>query len=202
MITIVVASYRYGHLAAHAIESLLAQTRQPDRVLFVDDAAGDCGHLPEIYPEVEYVFREKNLGIVDNFQDMLNRVTTDKCMFLGADNWLRPDALEALDKVDADIVTYDILVTGELKGGILARHPGQIGNFQGDLYWSRKGGHHGSMLYNTQKAKDSGGYRSPPGRTLEDYVLFNAMVREGARVAHVPEAFLHYRRHARNFNGA
>ena len=40
-VTVVVASYKYGHLAAHCIESLLSQTRLPDRVLFVDDGVGD-----------------------------------------------------------------------------------------------------------------------------------------------------------------
>ena len=34
MITVVVASYRYGHLAAHCIESLLSQTRPPDHIIF------------------------------------------------------------------------------------------------------------------------------------------------------------------------
>ena len=71
MLTIVVASYQYGHLAAHCIESILSQTRAPERILFVDDGVGDCAHLPAIYPEVEYVLREENLGTVNNFQDML-----------------------------------------------------------------------------------------------------------------------------------
>ena len=39
-VTVVVASYKYGHLAAHCIESLLSQTRLPDSVLFVDDGIG------------------------------------------------------------------------------------------------------------------------------------------------------------------
>ena len=35
MLTVIVASYRYGHLAAHCIESLLSQTKAPDKILFV-----------------------------------------------------------------------------------------------------------------------------------------------------------------------
>jgi GT2 family glycosyltransferase len=119
MLTIVIASYRYGHLAAHCIESLLSQTKPPDKILFVDDGVGDCSHLPAMYPEVEYVLREKNLGVVDNFQDMLMRVQTEYTMFLGADNWLRSDTVEQLLEHnhlrDADIVTYEIMVTGEFK---------------------------------------------------------------------------------------
>lgn len=200
MITVVISSYRYGHLASQAIESLLAQSRKPDKILFVDDGVGDCSHLPHIYPQVEYVFREQNLGTVKNFQDMLMRVETDKVMFLGADNWLRSDALEVLDKVDADIVTYDIMVTGELKDEILKRHPSEVTKTEGDWYWDRSSGHHGSMLYNTEKAKQVGGYESPPGRTLEDLMLYNKLLGIGATREHIPMAFLYYRRHKENFN--
>lgn len=199
MITVVVASYRYGHLAAHCLESLRSQTQRPDKVLFVDDGAGDCAHLPSLYPEVEFVIREKNLGTVANFQDMLMRVETDRCMFLGADNWLRSDALKTLDRIKADIVTYDIMVTGERKDEILARHPYEVERYQGDFYWDRSAGHHGSMLYDTRKAQAQG-YSSPPGRTLEDLVLYQRMLAAGATREHVPEAFLMYRRHCQNFN--
>ena len=101
-ITVVIASYKYGHLAAHCIESILAQTKPADKILFVDDGVGDCSHLPPIYPEVEYILRDKNLGTVENFQDMLMRVTTERCMFIGADNWLRPDTLQILNNVSGN----------------------------------------------------------------------------------------------------
>jgi glycosyltransferase involved in cell wall biosynthesis len=115
MITVVIASYRYGHLAAHCIESLLSQTISPARILFVDDGGFDCNHLPSLYPDIEYVLRDENLGVVDNFQDMLSRVDTEYVLFIGADNWLRSDAIELLSRASADIVTYDVIVTGELK---------------------------------------------------------------------------------------
>ena len=38
MITVVISSYKYGHLAAHCIESVLCQTKKADKILFVDDA--------------------------------------------------------------------------------------------------------------------------------------------------------------------
>jgi hypothetical protein len=46
---------------------------------------------------------------------MLNRVETDYVMFLGADNWLRSDTLQMLSQYKEDIITYDIMLTGELK---------------------------------------------------------------------------------------
>lgn len=197
--SIVIASYRYGHLAAHCIETVLEQTKKFDKIFFVDDGAGDCTHLPHLYPNVEYVLRETNMGTVRNFQDMLERVTTERCMFLGADNWLRPDTLEKLSESDADIVTYDIMVVGELKNEILRRHPNEVTKQHGAWYWDRNGGHHGSMLYNTKKAQEVGYWSNTP-RTLEDLNLYNGMLSRGATVHHVPDAFLYYRRHKENFN--
>jgi len=195
-----VMSYKYGHLVAHCIESLLAQTRKPDVIKVFDDGVGDCKHLKTIYPEIELIERSENLGIVKNFDDALkNHTHAEKVMFLGADNWLRPDALDLLSQVDADVVTYDIVVTGEYKDEITRRHPTQIEWNQGDYYWDRSEGHHGSMLYSVDFGKRAG-YSSPPGRTVEDWVLYNKMLSLGAKRVHVPESLLFYRRHRDNFN--
>ena len=204
-LTIVICSYKYGHLASHAIESVLAQTVKPDKILFVDDGAGDCKHLLSLYPEVEYILREKNLGTVDNFQDMLNRVTTDYVMFLGADNWLRPDTVEILintiKETPNDIIMYDIYVTGELaKQWFTSRSVPTI-EHEGGYVWNRQGGHHGSMCYNVSKAKEVGGYNEGYGKvTLEDQALFTRMRNNGSLVTHIHEPLLFYRRHRENYN--
>jgi glycosyltransferase involved in cell wall biosynthesis len=201
MITVVIASYRYGHLAAHCIESLLSQTTPPARILFVDDGGLDCNHLPALYPDIEYVIREKNLGVVDNFQDMLSRVNTEYVLFLGADNWLRSDAIEQLSNASTDIVTYDVIVTGELKQDILMRKPVEAFPYQGDLYWSRQEQHHGSMMYRTALGQKIG-YKKryeDGNHPQEDWNLWDKMLEQGATVASLKEGLLFYRRHRENF---
>ena len=201
MITVVIASYRYGHLAAHCIESMLSQTTLPSRILFVDDGGLDCGHLPSLYPDIEYIFRQKNLGVVDNFQDMLSKVNTEYVLFIGADNWLRSDAIELLSKSSADIVTYDIVVTGELKEEILTRVPGETLPYQGDLYWDRQDQHHGSMMYRTDFGHNIG-YKKryeDGAHPQEDWNLWDKMLEQGATVASIKEGLLYYRRHKENF---
>lgn len=199
-ITVVVASYKYGHLAAHCIESLLSQTKLPDCVFFVDDGVGDCHHLPKLYPTVDYVMRDQNMGTAENFQDMLMRVETQYTMFLGADNWLRSDTIEKLSEQTpaADIVTYEIMVTGEFKMNHSDAHlPDAIHN--GDVWW-RRNGHHGSMLYRTSYGQ-AAGYARREGRANpeEDWVLWDRMMAMGAQRVHVPEPLLYYRRHRENF---
>ena len=199
--SVVISSYNYGHLAAHCIESVLAQTKQFDKIYFVDDGAEDCYHLKFFYPKIEYYFRHTNLGTVDNFQDMLETVETDYVMFLGADNWLRSDTLEKLSEFKTDIITYDILVTGELRDELHQFYPNQMTKHHGDWYWQRVHKHHGSMLYNVSKAKSVGGYEHNKGiRTDEDLNLWNKLYNNGATISYVPEALLYYRRHKENFN--
>ena len=201
MITVVIASYRYGHLAAHCIESLLSQTISPTRILFVDDGGLDCNHLPSLYPDIEYVLRDENLGVVDNFQDMLSRVNTEYVLFIGADNWLRSDAIELLSETSADVVTYDVIVTGELKEDILMRSPIETFSHQGDLYWNRQDQHHGSMMYRTALGQKIG-YKKRYENGVhpqEDWNLWDKMLQQGATVASLKEGLLFYRRHRENF---
>jgi len=201
MITVVIASYKYGHLAAHCIESLLSQTKAPARILFVDDGAHDCGHLPDLYPDIEYILRSQNLGTVDNFHDVLMGIDTEYVLFIGADNWLRSDAIERLSNARADIVTYDIVVTGELKEEIHDRVPGETRSHQGDLYWDREGKHHGSMMYRTSLGQQVG-YRERYADGIhpqEDWNLWDKMREQGATVASLNEGLLYYRRHRENF---
>jgi len=204
MITIVISSFHYGHLASHCIESILSQTKMPERILFVDDGAGDCEHLPKIYPEVEYILRSENLGVVDNFDDMLRRVNSEFVMFLGADNWIRSDTVEVFEHVlsqnECDVVTYDIMVTGELKKEILNRHAGEVTLAMGDYYWKRNG-HHGSMLYRTKLGQEIG-YKKRvenSSHTEEDWNMWNEMIKRNAKIVRIPQSFLYYRRHRENF---
>lgn len=207
---LIISSYKYGHLAAHAIESALSQTKPFDKIWFVDDGAYDCRHLWRLYEErVEFVYRQENLGIVANFNDMLHLVNTDYVMFLGADNWLRSDALEQIhnalisnSELNPKVCVYDIMVTGELKNELLPTYQLQMHLNSGDLYWNRKGFHHGSMLYHLKTAIELGGYahNRTSHRTDEDMNLWDKFMKAGHKAIHVPQALLYYRRHKENFN--
>lgn len=183
--TVNIMSYRYGHLAAQAIESVIHQSLPPHVIRFYDDGAGDCAHLPELYPEVEFILRPTNLGIIDNFNDALERTDTDRVMFLGADNWLAPWTLETLLVSEADIISYY-----GWKVTINDYVPWEINQA------------HGSSLYDVKQAKAAGGYAASGNEhTEEDSVLFNKMQRAGSILEIIPIPLLYYRwRHRRNYN--
>ena len=185
--TLNIMSYRYGHLAAAAIESAIYQSgKRFNTIRFYDDGAGDCTHLPNIYPEVEFFLRRHNLGIIQNFNDALTRTTTTHVMFLGADNWLHPETLKRVSAVKADIVSYPAWRVG-------------LGPYD---RWE-PGVPHGSSFYNVEKAKAVGMYaHSGNEHSEEDSVLF-AKMREAGATYEVceTEPLLYYRwRHRMNFN--
>ncbi|MCE2868062.1 MAG: hypothetical protein LW805_12130 [Oxalobacteraceae bacterium] len=124
-----------------------------------------------------------------------------KTCFIGADNWLRSDAIELLSNENADIVTYDIMVTGELKEEILTRVPGETRPYQGDLYWDRQDQHHGSMMYRTALGQKVGYERRYENglHPQEDWNLWDKMLEQGATVSSLKEGLLFYRRHRENF---
>lgn len=193
MIQVVIPSYRYGHLISHAIESVLSQTKKADRILVVDDGAKD---VAQDYP-VDYLIREKNYGIVDNFNDILyNHVTCDKVIFLGADNWLHPQALEKMDN-GADITSCDITLWGTEVETFREGLP----TFYENGYWIWTPGIHGSALYNAELARKMGGYRRNPDsiKSEEDKMLFEAMIAGGANYTYIQEPLLYYRRHIKNY---
>lgn len=218
-LSVVICSYKYGHLAAHAVDSVISQTLKPNKIYFIDDGVGDCRHIPKLYPQVIFIEREKNLGTVENFQRALEMIDTDRVMFLGADNWLRQDALECLNKCPEDIVTYDIILTGENAEKFaqqvgaqktLSDSTSRIGFIPGEGYyvWQLKPSNinesnfcHGSSLYNVSLAKRVGGYKRGKGvHTEEDHQLFKAMINAGATWRMVRIPLLYYRRHKENFN--
>ena len=208
-VTVVIASYRYAHLAAQAIESVLAQTRPPERILVVDDAAHDgVDRVCALY-EVECLVRRRNLGTAANFDDLLrNHVGTSRALFLGADNWLRSDALERMLAADADIVSSDIALFGTEVASFIARRrmQDQVAWIDGHWIWRFEPGNietgnyiHGSSLYNADMARRFGYRRSGEKNPEEDWMLWKAMLGAGARHVHVPEPLLFYRRHRKNF---
>ena len=204
-LTVNIVSHRYGHLAAQAIESVLDQSLRPDVIRLSDDGIGDCRRLADLYPKVEFIEQSVNLGIPAHMQDLLNRTETDRCIMLGADNWLYPEALETLMAWPEDIVSYDLTLCGE-EADAFARANGVTARENGSLVWQFRRESiattnyiHGSALFNVNLAKRFGYAHSGGANPEEDWVLWRAMLLDGgATHHHLTRPLMHYRRHAGN----
>lgn len=216
-VTVAIASYGYGHLVGHCIDSVLSQTVMPDRVVVVDDGAHDGAAQVAGRMGIEAVERDANLGVVGNFQAILESCGTDRLMLLGADNWLHPTCIEEMSRLaEADIVTCDLFVTGgewrgyrdlgnpdkmRESGGVPVRRFKEYPDFRERI--NRSNVCHGSSLYNAAMAREVGGYRHSPGkrRPEEDWYLWKRMANAGADMRAVGKPLIWYRRHKDNFLG-
>jgi len=211
-ISICIFSYNYSHLLAHCLETVLSQTRKADKIYVIDDGAKDgVDKILEKYKNhnIIPILREENLGIVNNFQDVLMRLDTTHALMIGADNYLHPSTLEVLEKSNADIVSYDIILFGvdaekfantSAANEYIYRDGYYIWQFQKkDI---RFGNYiHGSSLFNVKMAQKFGYKKNPISRlSEEDYMLWKAMIIEGnATHEHIRKPLLYYRRHENNF---
>lgn len=205
-ISVYVLSYKYAHLAGHAVDSVKSQTRKPEKLVLVDDGGNDGVDKVAEKMGVEYLHWE-NKGIAGTFQACIDHCTTKKMMFLGADNWLRPDTLELLGRVKADIVTYDVACCGELVDKWINGSM-DISDWHGYKRWRLYKGNniqedndiHGSALFNTELAKQVACRGNTYNGGCVDWELWKDLDKLGATVGYVSEPLLFYRRHKDNFS--
>ena len=99
-LTVLIPAYNEAQVIAHTLQSLKAQTRQPDQVLVVDDGSSDDTGRIAAELGAEVVRPAANTGSkarAINFG--LDFVETEWMVTLDADTALAPDALQQI--VDA-----------------------------------------------------------------------------------------------------
>lgn len=107
-ISAVIPAYNIGKLVARAIDSILAQTHQPDEIIVVDDGStDDTADIIKSYgSKVIYIYQE-NLGLAGTRNTGIKAATSQWIALLdGDDEWL-PDNLSlqmALLKRNPDLV--------------------------------------------------------------------------------------------------
>ena len=222
-VSLIVASYNYGHFLREAVDSALSQSYQPDEILLSDDSSTD-GSLETIerlqitHPHRFNVnINEKNLGIEKHFNVAVGQTSGDLIVILGADNRFPPHYVESclealLTHPDAAIAYTDFALFGARAKSV---HDSMDARFAGaqidtDVYLSHFpqfdkesrailfGGMnfiHGSSMYRRQAFDDAGGYGTRADGP-EDWDLFRRVLDKGWNAIKAPDVYLEYRQHS------
>lgn len=222
-ITVIIPCCNYGRFLPEAVESVLAQTRLPEKILIGDDCSTDDSydialHYHNRNPSLIEVQRSPaNLGVVGNLERVVRNADTDYVCILDADNRYKRDFLEESEKAldaspDAAVAYTDFVLFGPGAGNVYSSFPAEWQGFVlGNEWWcvtfpeftpesSRyllgTGNFvHGNSLYRRSAWESAGGYIIEPG-IPEDYSLFRRMIMRGWSAVHVPRPLLEYRQHS------
>lgn len=95
---VIVPCYKYGHLLAECVSSVLQQERVSVRVLVIDDASPDdtvvvARRLCDSDRRVEYRRHTSNIGHIRTYNEGIDWSRADYLILLSADDYLLPGAL-------------------------------------------------------------------------------------------------------------
>jgi glycosyltransferase involved in cell wall biosynthesis len=201
---VVITTYNHAHFLGDAIESVLAQTRAPAEILVVDDGStDDPGSVVARYPGVRLI-RQANQGLAAARNTGLGEGTTDKVIFLDADDRLLAHALAA------GLSCFAIApASGFVYGGF--RRVCDNGRPRSENYFNPisaepyrdflKGnliGMHAAVMYDRGKLIAIGGF-DPTLKRCEDYDVYLRMSRS-TPIASYPEIVAEYRWHGANIS--
>ncbi len=217
-VSLLLMNYNYAPYILQAHESVQRQILAPDKYLVVDDASTDGSQelIKRSIKSAEIVLREKNLGIVQNFNASMVNVKTDYAMFLGGDNYLHPHAIRelklALDlNPGAAIAYFDMVLVGPLATNIANTNGAEkIGRSIRDncdvFLWNfpdfneeekikLEGNNiiNGSAMFRVSTFNDVGGYQSV---YPEDHDLWKRIIKLGFGAIRVDKPLLYYRQHS------
>ncbi|WP_186134623.1 glycosyltransferase family 2 protein [Burkholderia gladioli] len=102
-VTVVICNYNYGRYIAEAIDSALAQTRRPARVLVIDDGSTDDSvEVVRRYGAAVELLRKENGGQVSAYNTAVELLDTEIVIFLDADDFLYHEAVAQVMACFAD----------------------------------------------------------------------------------------------------
>lgn len=223
-ISVFIPCFNYGCFLSEAIDSVLIQTRLPLEILICDDCSTDntskiAVKYQKKYPNLIRYFRnKKNLGIIKNFNQAVDKTKGEYICLLDADNRFTPNYLEKtadiLDKnPDVAIAYTDFKLFGsESEKSYKTFNP----KFRGKIYKDQtyvinfpeftkrttelqktNNFIHGSSLYRKNAYIDAGKYKQH-SILPEDHFLFLRIIQLGWKAKRVSSTILEYRQHSIN----
>jgi glycosyltransferase involved in cell wall biosynthesis len=204
-VAVVITTYNHGHFLGDAIESVLAQGEPAAQIIVVDDGStDDPASVVSRYASV-HLIRQANQGLASARNTGLHAVASDKVIFLDADDRLLPRAVAAglggFERTPNAGLVYGGHRRIDQSGRALGpdRYQPISQEPYRDLLRGNPIGMHATVLYDTRKLKEAGGFDGTLPR-CEDYDLYLRMSRVHPILSH-PETIAEYRWHGSNMSG-
>ncbi len=210
MCSVVIPAYNAAPYIARAVESVRSQSRSPWELVVIDDASTDG--TPEVVraldePRLTLLVQEENHGVSAARNRGLAAASGELVLFLDADDWLMPDALERLTAaLAADpmaAAAYGEAVRADAAGQVFGPDSGPVFNRRpsGDVSAAILARNFvvtpGVLCARTEAVRKAGGFDETL-RVAEDWVLWCALARRGAFVYVPPPAVAGYRQTRRS----
>ena len=202
-VSVVIPCFNQGRFLREAIDSILAQTIRPDRIIVIDDGStDDTAAVAAEYPQVDYVF-QKNRGLSGARNAGLRLLTTEFVLFHDSDDILTPTAIEqclmAHKKHPKAAFVYGgywwVDENRRFVGEELAKP--QTDHF-GALLAKNYIMMHGTVMYRTEILRASGGFDENLPR-CEDYDVYLRLTQKYP-IASYEGVAAEYRRHDENIS--
>ncbi len=216
-VDIIMATYNGEKYLAEQIESILSQTYMDFRLLISDDKSSDnTRSIIENYAQkdsrIYYFYQEKNMGVIKNFEFLLQKVESPWFMFCDQDDiWKKEKIEKSIEKIketNAELVYTDLeIVDSDL-------------HIIEPSYWRFKGLYHKIKQYNhfeslylnnfitgcTMLCKKEIITKALPLPHSSKYVLHDYWIaliasQEG-KIAYLEEPLIQYRQHKNNHIGS
>lgn len=181
-LTVAIACYNHGRFLPEAIASVLAQTREPDAVLLVDDGSRDAtAAIGALFPTVRYYYQD-NAGLAAARNTALRLADTSHILFLDADDLLLPDtvarALAHLATDDAPALLYAGYRDVDVIGSPLRDHPPiEPENPYLALLRTNFIAMHGTVVYDVAALRSLGGFDTALPNS-EDWDVYLRLARD------------------------
>jgi len=194
-VTVIIPCYNYGNFVNEAIDSVLAQTLLPKKIIVINDGSTDNSKQTidkyKQNPLVE-IIHKKNSGVIDTKNIGINMSKTYWTLFLDADDQIEDTFLEDTIEISKngakDIIYTDMLLFGAVNDIFRAR-PFSIHTLLKTNYINN------SALIKTSLLRQIGGYKPQMNHGLEDWELYISLVEIGAKPQYLPVPLMKYRQH-------
>lgn len=190
MIGVSISLYNQGQYLHDAVDSLLTQTKKPDKIIIVNDGSTDDSLKVAKKFKVK-IIEQVNKGLSSARNTGLMNLTSEYVLFLDADDYLAENCIERMEQViketGADIVAPSMQCFGTSSQEVILMPNPTLDDFKTANripYCS---------AIKREKLLEVGGYSPKMTYGYEDYHLWFNLISRGAKVVTIPEPLFFYR---------